>query len=106
MAAGLLVLAGLIFFLALFAPVYLHNLQFQNFVSEVVDRRDAAAQSDDAVRSWVVDRAHDLRLPIRADDVKITHTTTGRRIEVRYQVEMDVPGYSVRLHFYPAAGSK
>jgi hypothetical protein len=28
------------------------------------------------------------------------------RIDVRYQVRVDLPGYTVNLHFYPGAGSR
>ena len=100
-----MVLAGLLFFLALFAPVYFRNLQLQNFVSNLGARRDAASLSDDVLRTWVLDKAHALDLPVKRDNVTITHEPEGRHIEVRYQVDMNLPGYSVKLHFYPAAGS-
>ena len=85
--------------------MYFRNLQLQNFVSNLGARRDAASLSDDVLRTWVLDEAHALDLPVKRDNVTITHEPEGRRIEVRYQVDMNLPGYSVKLHFYPAAGS-
>jgi hypothetical protein len=105
-AAAVVVLAGLGLFAALFFPIYFHNLELQNFVTEVAARPNAQSQSDDLVRTWVLDRAYQLKLPIRADNVKISHSPEGVRIDVRYQVKVDLPGYTVNLHFYPGAGSR
>jgi hypothetical protein len=104
-AAGVL-LAGLALFAILFLPIYFHNLQLQNFVADVAARADSASRSDDVLRTWVLDKAHELDLPIRPDNVKIAHSAEGMRIDVRYQVRVDLPGYTVNLHFYPGAGSR
>jgi len=105
-AAAVVVLAGLLILIAIFAPIYLHNMELQNFVTEIAARPDSAAKSDDLMRTWVLDKAHALQLPIRSDNVKIQHTPEGMRIDVRYFVRVDLPGYTVDLHFYPGAGSR
>jgi len=104
-AAAVVLLAGLLLFAILFLPIYIHNLQLQNFVADVTERRDSASRSDDLLRTWVLDKAHQLDLPVRPDNVKIAHSPDGMRIDVRYQVRVDLPGYTVNLHFYPGAGS-
>jgi hypothetical protein len=104
--AGILVLAGLVILIAMFAPIYLHNMELQNFVTDIAERPDSASKSDDLLRTWVLDKAHDLQLPIRGDNVKIQHKPQGMRIDVRYFVRVDLPGYTVDLHFYPGAGSR
>ena len=104
--AAIVVLAGLVVLIAMFAPIYLHNMELQNFVTEVAARPDTASKSDDLLRTWVLDKAHDLQLPVRSDNVKIVHTAQGMRIDVRYFVRVDLPGYTVDLHFYPGAGSR
>jgi hypothetical protein len=104
--AAVVILAGLVLFAILFLPIYVHNLELQNFVADVAARTDSAAKSDDLLRTWVLDKAHDLDLPIRPDNVKIAHSAEGMRIDVRYQVRVDLPGYTVNLHFYPGAGSR
>jgi hypothetical protein len=101
-----IVLAALGLFLALFTPIYIHNLRLQDYVAQVAARPGIQATSDDVLRTWVVDRAHQLDLPIHADDVKIARSSDGLRIDVRYQVRVDLPGYTVNLHFYPNAGSR
>ena len=105
-AAAVLVLAGLALFAAIFTPIYVHNLELQNFVAEVAARPNAQTKSDDLIRTWVLDKAHQLDLPLRADNVQIAHAPDGMRIDVRYQVKVDLPGYTVNLHFYPGAGSR
>jgi hypothetical protein len=103
---AVIVLAALAFFVAIFTPIYVHNLELQNYVADVTARPRVQANSDDVLRTWVVDRAHQLDLPIRADNVEIARSSDGVRIDVRYQVRVDLPGYTVNLHFYPGAGSR
>jgi hypothetical protein len=106
-AAGVAVLAALVFFLAIFAPIYFHNFELRNYV-ETLTRSVANQQaSDDLLRTEVVEKAHQLELPsITADDVHILRSEAGMRIEVRYRVPVNFPGYTVMLHFYPGAGSR
>ena len=105
-AAGIAVLAVLAILVVTFAPIYIHNMQLQNFVTDLATRPDAASKSDDLLRTDVLDKAHDLRLPVRSDNVKIAHAAEGTRIDVRYFVRVTLPGYTVDLHFYPGAGSR
>lgn len=104
-ALGILVLAGLAFFLLRFAPVYFRNLKLQSFVSGVTHSGDNQAKSDDLLRTWVLNKARQLDLPVAEDDVHILRGADGLRIDVRYFVKVDLPGYTVNLHFYPGAGS-
>jgi hypothetical protein len=105
-AAAVVILAGLVLFLATFAPYYLRNLKLQNFVSEITRRVENQTRSDDVLRTWVVEKARQLELPITEDEVHITHPLGGIRIDIRYFVKVDLPGYTVNLHFYPGAGSR
>lgn len=105
-AAACGVLAGLVFLLGMFAPYYFRNLQLQNFVSEITRREENQTKSDDVLRTWVLDKAHELSVPVTEDNVHILHTPDGVRIDVRYVVKVSFPGYTVDLHFYPGAGSR
>jgi hypothetical protein len=106
MAAAAVVLAALVAFTAMFAPIYFRNLELQNFVSEVAQRVGIQTNSDGVLRTWVLDKAHELDLPIAEDNVQVIRSREGVRIEVRYFVRVSVPGYTVDLHFYPGAGSR
>jgi hypothetical protein len=105
-AAAALILAALGFFLATFSPYYLRNLKLQNFVSEITRDVGNQSKSDEVLRTSVVEKARQLKLPIAEDEVHITHPLDGLRIDIRYFVKIDVPGYTVNLHFYPGAGSR
>ena len=102
----MLILAGLLFFLGMFAPVYFRNMQLQNFVSDTAHRVENQTKSDDVLREMVLARARELRLPVTAENVHITRSPEGMHVDVRYFVQVDFPGYSVNLHFYPGAGSR
>lgn len=105
-AAAILVLLLLLGFGAVFAPIYAGNLKLQTYVAEMTCRVDSRDQTDDALRQNVLHRARELDLPVKADNVQITRSADGLRIDVRYFVRVDLPGYTVDLHFYPGAGSR
>ena len=105
-AAALAVLGALLGFGVVFAPIYVDNLKLQSFVAEITRRPDSKTQNDDALRQRVLTRAMELDLPVKADNVQISHAPDGLRIDVRYFVRVNFPGYTVDLHFYPGAGSR
>jgi hypothetical protein len=105
-AAAVLVLAALLGFGALFAPIYVDNLKLQTYVEEITRGADNQKQPDEALRQIVLKRARELDLPVMADNVHIMRSTEGLRIDVRYFVRVTLPGYTVDLHFYPGAGSR
>jgi hypothetical protein len=100
------ILAGLAGFLALFAPIYLRNLRLQSYVSALTQNVENAKRSDDLLRTQVLDKAQELELPVAADNVHIRRSADRLNIDVRYFVRVDLPGYTVDLHFYPGAGSR
>jgi hypothetical protein len=104
-AAAVAVLAALLGFGAVFAPIYIANLKLQSFVADLTRRPEAASQADDALRQTVLAKAAELDLPVKADNVHIQRRPEGLRIDVRYFVRVTLPLYTVDLHFYPGAGS-
>jgi len=106
-AAGVAILAALLFFLAMFAPIYFHNFVLRNYVESLTRSVENRQASDDVLRSEVVDKAHELNLPsVTAGDVHVLRSADELRIEVQYRVPVTLPGYTVMLHFYPGAGSR
>ena len=106
LGAGAAVLAALLFFAARLAPVYIRNYQLQLYVDEITQNAGNHARPDDLLRSWVLRRAHELDLPLRSDNIRVKRDAEGVRIDVRYIVRVDLPLYTVDLHFYPGAGSR
>ena len=105
-AAGVAVLAILAFLGARLIPIYVHNQELQQYVDGVMRRPAAPKTSDDVLRSWVLEKAADLDLPVAADNVHIERAPQSVRIEVRYVVRVNLPLYTVDLHFSPGAGSR
>lgn len=105
-AAGLAVLAILVFLGIRLTPIYFHNRELQQFVDDVTHRPGVQSNSDDVLRSWILSKAAELDLPVVADNVHIERSADGVRIEVRYVVRVNLPLYTVDLHFYPGAGSQ
>jgi len=105
-AAAVAVLAALLGFGALFAPIYVDNLKLQTYVAEMTRRVESKSRPDEAIRQDVLQKARELDLPVKADNVHIIRSPDGLRIDVRYFVRVTIPGYTVDLHFYPGAGSR
>jgi hypothetical protein len=105
-AAGVAVLVVLVVLGVRLIPIYVHNQELQQFVEDVTHRASAPTSSDDVLRSWVLTKAADLELPVVADNVHIQRSPDTVHIEVRYSVRVDLPLYTVDLHFYPGAGSR
>lgn len=105
-AAGIAVLLALVLFAIVFTPIYFHNLQLQSYVATLTQTASNSPAPDDALRTRILDKSRALNLPVTADDVHIAHTADGLRIDVRYFVTVNLPGYTVSLHFYPGAGSR
>lgn len=105
-AAAIGILVALASFAIMFLPIYVHNLQLQNYVVGLTQHGANQVKPEDALRASVVDKARQLSLPVTADDVHISRSAEGLRVEVRYFVRVDLPGYTVNLHFYPGAGSR
>jgi hypothetical protein len=99
-AAGILVLAALGLFAAVLTPIYVRSLRFHEFVSSLPHNVGARDGSGDALLlGMVLDKARSLSLPVTASDVHIIRTGGEMRIIVRYVVKVDLPGYTVELHF-------
>jgi hypothetical protein len=106
MVAGCLVLAVIVCFAVLFTPMYVRNMKLQNYVDEMTHRAGSDKQSDADLRAAVLARARQLGLPVGAENVRISRSPDGLRIDVSYAVTISAPLYQVKLHFYPGAGSR
>jgi len=105
-AAGASVLALLGFFAFQLAPLYLDNLELQRFVEQTTQRVENQTHSDDLLRTWVVEKAASLDLPVKASNVQVRRSPNRMRIDVRYVVRVDLPIYTVDLHFTSGAGTR
>jgi hypothetical protein len=99
MAAGILVLAALGLFAAVLTPIYVRSFRFHEFVSSLTHNVGFRDRSSDALLGMVLAKARSLNLPVTASNVQIIRTGGEVRIAVHYVVKVDLPGYTVELHF-------
>jgi hypothetical protein len=102
-AAAVFIFGALVFFLAMFAPIYYRNLQLHSYVSDLTQSVESRPISDDLIRTRIAAKAHDLNLPVAEDNVHILHAPGRTDVQVRYFVRVTLPGYTVDLHFNPGA---
>jgi hypothetical protein len=102
--AGVAVLVVLIAIGILLTPPYIQNWKLQRYVNGLVDDPATVSQSSDTIRNEIVTRASALGIPLRPADVQVDRPQNAIRVDVLYIVHIDFAGYSVDLHFRPAAG--
>jgi len=103
--AGAAVLLILIILGALLVPPYAANWRLQNYVNDLAEDPGTAKLPIEAVRTRVLNQAAGLGLPVHGEDIQVGITDAAVKIDVLYIVHVDVAGYTVDLHFRPAAGS-
>ncbi|MFN3324680.1 MAG: hypothetical protein ACK5AZ_14380 [Bryobacteraceae bacterium] len=87
-------------------PPYLDNFRFQQYLKAAARDPEAAGRPVELVRIGVAERAARMGLPVRMGDVRVSRGADGLRIEVPYVVRLDMPLYTVDLHFRPSAGGR
>ena len=96
--AALAVLGAFSWFAVLLVPVYLRNLQLQNFL------RETPAASDEMLQQAILNKSHSLGLDITPDRLRIRRPPGGGPTVVRYVIRVTIPLYSVDLHFSSNVG--
>ena len=102
--AGIAVLLLLAVIALWLMPPYFENFRLQQYVNDLAADAGTASQPPEAIRANIVKKAAALGLPVQDADVHVMHTESTFRIQVLYLVHVDLLGYSVDLHFRPAAG--
>ena len=100
-AAVLLILAIVAAFLI---PPYAANWRLQSYLNDLADDPAAGKTPPQALQVDVLNQAARLGLPVQSDDVHVGRTESGVKIDVLYIVHVDLIGYTIDLHFRPAAG--
>ena len=101
-AAGVAVLVVLALMGILLLPPYFQNWKFQQYVSAVAHDPASRNRPDDLIRALVLDKAGELGVPVHVADVRVSRPSGGVKVEVLYVVRVDLPIYTVDLHFRPS----
>ncbi len=101
---ALVLLAAFVALLATLLPYFIRNLRFARAVEEIARSPEITALGPERARAEVLEQAKRLGLPVAASDVQVEAAGAFMHISVRYVVEVDWPGYTVKLHFAPGGG--
>lgn len=102
-ATGLVVLAAVVVVCLQLAPVYWNAWRFRRYVAEVAARPENRERPEEWVRALLVNRAAQLGLPVRSDQVRLDRSRGRLELEVRYVAPVRFAFYTVDLHFRPRA---
>ncbi|MES1260554.1 MAG: hypothetical protein ABUS49_02375 [Acidobacteriota bacterium] len=103
---GFAVLGSLVAILLSIAPLYMENYRLGQFLRTLAAEPNAAAVPDDVLRPRILDRARQLELPVRPEDVQITRTAGRARLLTKYKVQKDLVVTHLDLHFHPEATTR
>jgi hypothetical protein len=94
---GLVVLlvAGLIAYRLI--PVKVKTADLRDTVID--ESKSAGRHNDKAIRANILHKADQLELPVTTEDIKIKRSNNYIRIEVKYTVPVEFPGYTYNWDF-------
>jgi hypothetical protein len=104
LVAGAAVLVILAIVGVLLVPPYAANWRLQSYLNDLADDPAVAQKPLETLRVDVLNRSARLGLPVQTQDVHVGRTESGVEINVLYIVHVDLAGYTIDLHFRPAAG--
>jgi hypothetical protein len=103
--AGAAVLLILVVVGVFLIPPYAANWRLQSYINDLAEDPSTIRKPAEAVRTEVLNAAAGLGLPLHSEDVRVGMAQGIVKIDVLYIVHVDLAGYSIDLHFRPAAGS-
>ena len=103
LAVAFLLLGVFLYISAGLTPYFLRNLRLQRSLEEITRSGEIFTQPEKSVRGQVMERARRLGIPVKEEDVQVEISQDREQMVVRYRVEVNLPGYTVYLHFAPSA---
>ncbi len=100
-AAGIAALLVMALLGARLLPAYWRNLAFQRSLQNVAQQALSSGASDDQTRINAINAAAVMGIPLRLNQIRLRRAPNRLEIEVIYAVPLEIPLYSVDLHFRP-----
>jgi hypothetical protein len=101
----LLIMGAIVFSGFKVIPVYFANYQFQDALES--ETRFALTgypkKSIDDIRNDVWNKAQDLSIPVRKEDIQVNVNNGSVAISLDYSVPVDLAVYQITLQFHPHA---
>lgn len=102
---GAAILACLVLAAILLGPPYLTNLSYSSALRDIVADPSTADWSDARFQAEAANAATRLGLSVPPSAVRVLRSGSAPRIEVRYQLPVDLTVYTVSLHLRASSGS-
>lgn len=96
---ALVILGVFLAALAWLAPVYLRHYQLAQAVDRLMEEPGLAERPPELVQVAVAARAAALGIPLKPEQVRVARSAGRLEVEIRYFVRLDLPVYTVDLHF-------
>ena len=96
---ALLVIAGMIYVAWYMIPPYFNNYQFQDSLDDIARHNSYTSVTDDGLKEIVANKALADNIPLKPEQIVISHTTDGLGISVHYRIHVDMIVHPVDLDF-------
>lgn len=104
MLFGLFVIVAAVYTGWKVVPVYISNYQFEEAIDDTARMGTVNTQkSEEDIRNALFDQAQSLKLPLRAEDIKVQRGNGEILISANYTVHIDLPVYPLDLNFSPSS---
>jgi hypothetical protein len=92
-------LAALIFVGFKTIPVYVNDLQLNDYIQNQTPFWQTQHASEEVIRKTIIAKAQDLGLTLAATDMTVDASTNKVSVTLDYHVPVDLKVYTLQLHF-------
>ena len=80
-------------------PVKLQSTELYDYMDELA-KFSAAQMKPDELKKRILDRAAQLQIPLRKEDVRVERNGDRIYMEVEYTIPVEYPGYTYQWNFH------
>jgi hypothetical protein len=80
-------------------PVKLQSTELYDYMDELA-KFSAAQLPPETLKKRILDRAAQLQVPLKKEDVKVQRNGDRIYMEVEYTIPVEFPGYTYQWHFH------
>jgi hypothetical protein len=79
-------------------PIKVKAAEMRDIVYD--EARSGGQHNNNQITKAILNRAKQLELPVKESDITITRSNVDIKVEVRYTVPVDFPGYTYQWNFH------
>ena len=80
-------------------PPYFNNYQFQDTLDDIARRNSYSQVTDDGIKEIVINKALSNNIPLKPEEITVSHTVDGLGISVHYKIHVDMIVHPVDMEF-------